>query len=296
MKRIKLSAFVLCWLFLGSSARADHLTYLRGILNTTGTPSALLEIHHSSGPLANSRFPTINSAWHRAGEKFEDATLKGEHFTFEVLEIDLAKETVKTREAGEEHIYRLPMLKRPATVKGWIHLQDADFNKVMDLYSESESRVLLLHPAIDRKLVTLESAWTSPGFGKTELSGAMVTYLDQRGISVIEDGDKFLQLIPSALKTSALPRSKDLPAGAVVSAFYTFQNVDAGRLAELYAALSGRRRKGNEQIYAQPISYFVNRPLSKAELVYGFETVLAWNNVRIVLGDDNTFSIVRAAK
>ena len=208
----------------------------------------------------------------------------------------MAKETVKTREAGEEHIYSLPALNRPATVKGWVHLQDADFNKVMDLYSEYENRVLLLHPAIDRKPVSLESAWASPGFGKAELSGAMVTHLDQRGISVIEDGDRFLQLIPSALKTSAVPRSKDLPAGAAVNAFYTFQNVEAGRLAELYAALSGRRCTGNGPLFARPISYFVNRPLSKAELVYGLEVLLAWNNVRIVLADDNTFSIVQAAK
>ena len=296
MKRIHPLALVLSWLLVSPSARAAHQTFLRGILITTGAPSALFEIHHSFGPPINARSSIINTSWHRAGEKFEDATLKGFHFTFEVLEIDLAKETVKTREAGEEHIYSLPVQIRPATVKGWIHLQDAGFNEIMDLYADCENRVLLLHPAIDCKPVSLEAAWTNQGFGKAEFSAALVKHLDQSGISKVADGDKFLQLIPSVLKTSPSPRSKDLPAGAVVNSTWHFMNVEAGRLADVYAAISGRRRTGNEPIYARPVSYFVSRPLSKPELVYGFETLLAWNNVRIVLGDDNTFSIVQAGK
>lgn len=296
IKRIHSIALVLCWLLLSSPARADHQTFLRGILNTTGTPSALLEIHHSFGPTIKAGPSITNTTWHRAGEQFEDATIKGAHFKFEILEIDLAKETVKTREAGEEHLYSLPVQNRTATVKGWIHLQDAGFNEVMNLYSESENRVLLLHPAIDRRPVSLEAAWPSSGFGTADFSEALVKILGQRGISVVADGDKFLQLIPSTLKTSALPRSKDLPASVAVNTRWTFQNVEAGRLAELYAALSGRRRTGNEPINVRPVSYFVNRPLSKPELVYGLETLLAWNNVKIVVGDDNTFSMVQVAK
>ena len=68
--------------------------------------------------------------------------MKGDHFQFEVLELNLDKETLKTREAGEEHTYNLSAVDRPANARSWLHLENAAFTDVLDLYGELEKRVL----------------------------------------------------------------------------------------------------------------------------------------------------------
>jgi hypothetical protein len=40
----------------------------------------------------------------------------------------------------------------------------------------------------------------------------------------------------------------------------------------------------------------VRQALSKPEVLYVLETLLRWNDARIVLGDDNTFTIEQGAQ
>ena len=299
MKRSHQITLILCGLLLGFSARAEHQTYLRGIVNVPGLQVALLEIQHTLAKPSNAPPVTITtSRLVRAGQQFEDETIKGAHFQFEVLQIDFAKGTVNTREAGEEHIYSLPGPNRPVTAKGWLHLQDAAFNDVIDFYSDLERRVLLQHPAIDRAPVSLEAVWTNQPPTNADVAEALGGCLNQRGISVVVDGAKFLQLVPGALNLAASPRSKDLPAGEaqVGGMTMTLMGIESEKLAEMYGRISGRRRIGNERV-AGSVPYFkVTQPLSKAEVSYALETLLAWNDATILLADNNTFSIVRTAR
>lgn len=297
MKRIHRIILILCCLLLSFPALAEHRTYLRGIVNVPGLQVALIEIQHTLAKPTNAP-PVIitTSRLVRARQQFEDDTIKGAHFLFEVLEVDLAKETVKTREAGEEHIYTLPGPKPSATAKSHFDLQNAAFNDVIDLYSELEKRVLLQHPAIDRAPVSLEAVWTNQAPEKAEVTDVLVKYLNQRGISVVVDGAKFLQLVPSALNLAASPRSKDLPARAAEVGGMTLMGIEAGKLPELYGTHSGRRRIGNEWVAGSVPYLKVTQPLSKPEVLYALETLLAWNDARILLSDDNTFSIVRTSR
>ena len=60
----------------------------------------------------------------------------------------------------------------------------------------------------------------------------------------------------------------------------------------MYAALSGRRNTGNAQLFVDIPYLKIFQPLSQPELLYSFETLLGWNGLKIIPGDDNTFSIV----
>ena len=274
MKGIFQIILLCCGIFLGSSALAEHQTYLRGILNVPGFQAALLEIHHTLVKPTNAP-PVIikTSRFVRDREQFDDETIYGGHFQFEVLEIDMTKETVKTREAGEEHIYTLPATDRPANARGWIHLQDTAFYDVIDLYSELEKRVLLLHPAINRAAVSLQVVWTNQPPATAEATHAILTYLNQRGIAVVVDGSKFLQAIPSDISTKALLRSGELPEASHVIEGMTLETNDAGDLARVYADYSGRHRTGIVPTYRTDLYLKSAQPLSKSEVLYAVERV-----------------------
>lgn len=299
MKRIHLNLLILFCLLLRFSVLAEHRTYLRGIVNVAGLQVALIEIEHTITLAKRTNPPpTIITTSHlvRAGQMFEDATIKGAHFQFEVLEVDFPKATIKTREAGDEHIYSLPGPNPSATAKSHIDLQNAAFNDFIDLYSMLEKRVLLQHPAIVRAPVSLVAVWTNRVPEIAEVTEAFAKYLKQRGIIVVVDGTKFLQLVPNALNLAASPRSKNLPAEAAEDGAVTIIGMEAGKLAEWYSACSGRRRIGNEQVLGRVPYLRANQPLSKPELLYVLETFLNWNDARIIFGGDNTFRIVPAPR
>jgi hypothetical protein len=283
-----------CAVLLSSSAIAEHQTFLRGIVNAPGFQVALLEIEHTLGkPGIVPPVPIKTSRLVRAGERFEDNTIKGAHFQFEVLEIDLAKETVKTREEGKEHTYSLAPPNRPESATSWLDLQNAAFDDVADIYAELENRVLLLHPAIDRTPVSLRVAWTNQPPEKAQVAEALAQHLKQQGISMVVDGAKFLQWVPSSLSLPTLPRSKDLPAGPAEIGGMTLKNTQAERLVEMYATVSKRRRTGNTRVAGSVPYLKISHSLSKAEVMYVLETLLAWNNAKVVLGEDNNFSIAQ---
>jgi hypothetical protein len=296
MKTTHQTILTACCLRLTSSVLAQHQTYLRGVVNVPGFQVALLEIHHTL-KVTNAPPVTIRtSRLVRTSQQFEDDTIKGAHFQFEVLEIDWARETVKTREAGEEHTYSLPAPDRPASAKSWLHLHNATFNDAIDLYSELENRVLLLHPATDRAPLSLDAVWTNQVAEKAQAANAFVNCLNQRGISVVVDGAKFLRLLPSALNPAASPRSKDLPAAPAELGRMTLMNTKAVELAEMYATVSGRRWTGSQSLPGSVPYLNISQSLLRPEVLYVLETLLAWNDARILLGDDNTFSIARPAR
>jgi hypothetical protein len=95
MMRFYRTISLLCCLLGGPSALAEHQTYLRAIVNVPGFQVALLEIDYILEKPSHAPPVVIKtSRLVPAGDHFEDQTIKGAYFRFEVLEADLAKETV----------------------------------------------------------------------------------------------------------------------------------------------------------------------------------------------------------
>jgi hypothetical protein len=93
------------------------------------------------------------------------------------------------------------------------------------------------------------------------------------------------------MSQAASPHSKDLPAGVPEIGAMYLEGVELGTLVQMYAETSGRRRMGSERVMGWVPYLKASQVLSKPEVLYVLETMLGWNNARIVLGDNNTFSI-----
>jgi hypothetical protein len=295
VKRTPQTILIVFCLLPGFSALAEHQTYLRGIVNVPGSQVALLEIQHTL--LRRSNAPpviTTTSELARSGQQFEDKTIKGEHFQFDVLEIDFPTQTVKTREAGAEHSYTLSRGTRPPAAGNWLQLQDAAFKDVIDLYSQLAGRIVLLHPAVERASVSLAADWTTQVPQPAEITDVFNKYFNARGASVILDGDKLVQLVPSRMSQAASPRSKELPAGTAEIGAMNLENADLGALIGWYGSYSGRSRVGSAPLGGSVPYLRVSQALTRPEVLYVLETLLRWNDARVVLGEGNTFSIERA--
>jgi len=165
----------------------------------------------------------------------------------------------------------------------------------MDLYSELASRALLLHPALNHAPVSLEVTWANSVPERVEVTDALTEYLKQGGISVVLDGAKFLQVVPTALREAASPQSKDLAAGPAEGGFL-FENVQANALVDMYGRISGRRRTGSQWAAGVIPYHRTGQTLSKPEALYALQTLLGWTGTKILVNEDNTFSVVPVSR
>jgi hypothetical protein len=278
------TAFVIsCSLLYRNSALAEHQIDLRGIVNVPGHQVAFLQIDKETW--AGS-----------AGDRFKGGT-KGSSYQIDVLEVDLTNEVVKTRIDGEDYTNSLPIPNRPAAAKSWIHLQDIDFQKAMELDGVLSGRTILLHPDVVGTQFSCEDSWVNEVPAKNEIIACFAKSLSQRQAASLVDGDCFLQVIPASMAQTAAFGSKDLSVETVTSGNINFRNVDIGQVIDIYAKLLGRQRKGGNFLNKRGvrINFQSTCALSKAQVIYAFEILFRWNGVNIVLNDDNTFSVSEVA-
>lgn len=224
------------------------------------------------------------------GEHFQDAITGEKRFPVTVLQMDFTNESVTTLVAGKIHTNSLTASIRPATDTSWIHLQSAAFKDAMNLYGELSGRVILLHPEVNRAPVSCQINFTNPAPNKAEITAGFAEWLKVRNASVINDGDTFLQIIPTPMVSTATIGSKDLPAENKSPGMVNFENIPLNQIINIYGQLLGRRRADME-VFQGTIPYFrTSQPLSKPQALYALKTLLAWQGVQIILNDDNTFS------
>jgi hypothetical protein len=276
---------ILGCLFFSHSVEAQHQTYLRGIVNVPGQQMAFLQIDRG--------FWAVHT-----GDHFEDKDRSNARFPIDVLAVDLTNEIVITRIAGDEYTNRLSTPNRPPTATGWIHMQDAEFKVMLDLYGYSSGRVILLHPDISRAAVSCEIVWTNQSPGKAEISNRLGRWFNKRNATAIEDGDAFLQIIPTSMVPTASLHAKDLaadsPAGENMGAgTIHFEGIGVSVVVDIYGKLLSRPCKENAGAGGNIPYFTTTRPLSKAQVMYAFETLLAWSGNKIVLNADGTFSVAR---
>jgi hypothetical protein len=295
MKSFSLSFLAVGWMMCCSSALAEHATHLRGIINLPELRMALVEVKHSLRSGSNTP-PHIISTTRlvKVGESFEDQTIKGAHVQMEILEIDSRNETVKLREDGKDVVCRFAGSDETPTNmlsnKFGCHFQEVRFEDVLDLYSGFRDRTVLIHPKIIWSPVSLRAEAQT----KADIAGILEKAFLERGITTVSDGDKFVLLVPTSLKGRITVRSKDLDA---TSPQYGTIYMDAPitMVMEQYGRILGRTRIGGERIPEGRI-YLRTKMLTKAEVLYAFDTVLAWNGFQIVSGDDNTFIVTHLPK
>jgi hypothetical protein len=161
----------------------------------------------------------------------------------------------------------------------------------VDTYAELTGKTVLAPFALP------SPSGSSPELPKNKTNA--IALLEQEfskvGISVVQDGPCFVRLVPSGerqadpglmplrgaqLHASASPQL--VPAGAV-----SFPATDANQVLEIYAELKGRTILRSRALPAPTMRFKNQCPLTREELVYALETVLALNGLSTV--DDGAF-------
>ena len=273
-------------------AHSDHSTYLRGLINLPELKAALLEVNHSL--VNSSRPPTVFTMTRlvKTGETFVDQTIKGDHIQFEIIEINVGRQTVRLRENGKEIVCGFETGDSPSTnsinslsEKFGVRLQAVRFVDAMDLYSDMKDRTLLIHPAVIGALFSFETLAAD----KSKFVESLEKEFRTRNIQPIPDGKKFIILAPDHIIT--VPRSMELDANSPIYGSLLCH----GPLRDLvtqYAALLGLTQIGSERVVGGWV-YLRTKNLSKAEMSYACGTLLEWSGFKIVVVDDKTFKVVR---
>ena len=289
MKLVALPLVAASFMACGASALTEYEIHLRGLFNLGEWRGALLEVKHS---LARSNRPPVffpsMTRLVKPGEKFEDQTMKGAHINFGILEINTDGERVKLRENGKVSVYGFESIDATAlSTKLGIELQDVRFEDAVDLYSHLTRPTVLVHPKIIWSPVSVRAAARN----ETEAVAAVRKAFLDKGISILADGEKFVLMVPTAIERTITPASEKVDsASPPFSSSYLYSPVST--VIENYGRILERARVGDEPLPTGRV-YLRSRNLSKAEMLYAYDTLLGWNGLKVVLIDDKTFKVVR---
>jgi RNA polymerase sigma factor (sigma-70 family) len=181
---------------------------------------------------------------------------------------------------------------------------NVDLFKVLEIYAEITHRSILRPSAIPAHTFTLKASPTNDA----EAALIMEKALAEKWITSVIDGDKFIMVVHGSQASMAVPHSDEIKTSP--SRFPELQGQDefpgTANLAlasiddvmQIYAGLTHRKPIPNTQIPANTyISFRSQTSLTKAEMIYAFDTLLGWQNIKVTpVGDDSIQAVVTTTK
>ncbi len=196
-----------------------------------------------------------------------------------------------------------PGPKEETISPGTIDFRGADINQFLDIYATLLNRTILRPTDLISSTFALR---TQTPFTKNDVIYLLEAALALNGIASVEDGTNFVQVVPisrvGSLKLQAPPRSpsdplldpKTVPDFRYSHSFVPakgFQSNGPGAVNELvayYAELTSRTAVSTNKIASVPLIFRAQTLLTKPELLYALETILALNGLAISEVDDKT--------
>jgi hypothetical protein len=201
---------------------------------------------------------------------------------------------------------------------GAVNFPATDPNTVLEVYAELKGRTILRTRFLPAPTIHFKNQCP---LTREELVYALETVLALNGLSAVDDGQSFVQIVPIQLRSMIDPHAPASELGAKLfdpkkvpsmgysnpgpqtrlerdlerwqKAFFEFmrlngtRNSSAQHLLELYASLTDRKAEPSREYESSPIWFHVGTPLSKSELLYAIETTFALNNLEIAAGEGN---------
>ena len=188
---------------------------------------------------------------------------------------------------------------------GSIDFSGVDLNQALAFYADMRQRTIL-HPAtLPRPTVSLK---TQCALTREEAIYALAKVFELDGICLVDDGAKFVQVVPMAQRTWVKTRAPKPEPGAKLfdpekvpsmglSSFpgpqrETDRNA-AQRLLEFYADLAGKTAVPEPKYERASIWFHISTPLSKSDLLYAIETTFALNGFAIIPVDGQSIRLDR---
>jgi hypothetical protein len=192
--------------------------------------------------------------------------------------------------------------------KGAINFPSVDINDVLKIYSEFRRRNVL-NPITLPGIISLR---TETLLSIEEVSYALNVVMALNGIAAVDDGEKFVQVVPvvqvNQLKLNApqpdtnatLIAPEGVPrfvpgVGRAPRSPGPLQQLSPGStiddLVQYYATLSGSKYSPDHTYGKQPGFLRITIPVTKAELLYAIETTLHYQGLTITNTTDNTLTL-----
>jgi RNA polymerase sigma factor (sigma-70 family) len=286
-----------------------YTTRLSGLIDLPGYKVALIEVSSPFTNLVRSRDGTrelVSFQTNFVSLKEGESTLQNnipslrDGIRIEVLEVSSATGTVRGNERGERVVYTFDSPEPPPLDGGQtpnVRLQDANFRSVLRIFSELANRTVLPHPRLAYKPVSL----TAFAPDRAAFVEGLKSVLNENHVTTLADGDKFEWVVPedvvhSLPKRSAPPASATMnaPGDSVPAGMTQFVNTPLDPVLEIYAQLIGRKQVGDSWPGRQ-FNLINQTPLTREELRYAFETLLAWQGLKVELVGDKQFRVVRSS-
>lgn len=181
-----------------------------------------------------------------------------------------------------------------------IDLAVAELPFVLDLYSRISSRSVLRPPTLPAATVTLRAAATN----ELEAAAMVERALAEKDIVTIPDGDKFVFAVTKAQAAKVQPRSSQIrkataPSHAsealIPQGTVRFEGATLPQVLQIYAGLLGRKLEAPDRLpTGSGLVHFVARTaLTKEEMIYAFDTLLAWHNLQVIQVGEEHIKAVR---
>lgn len=189
----------------------------------------------------------------------------------------------------------------------------ASGDQVLKFYSELRSRTLLGSSRLPLPPVILR---TQRALTRNQMIYAITVLLALNNIAAVDDGEKFVQVVPVEMLSQVVTNSPKPSANAVVldpkevpkfktegtpvrinqlnqlyrrffhdTPPWTPRPVD--RLVEFYAELTDQKSVPSKTHGLTPVMFEVTTPLTKEELIYAIETILRLEGLEIAKADKN---------
>jgi len=181
-------------------------------------------------------------------------------------------------------------------------------DQALAVYADMRQRTIL-HPAtLPRPTVSLK---TQCALTREEAIYALAKGFELDGICLVDDGAKFVQVVPMAQRAWANTRAPKPEPGAKLfdpekvppiglSPFPSPQTKTdrnaAQRLLEFYANLAAKAAVPEPKYEGARIWFHISTPLSKSELLYAIETTFALDGFAIIPVDDHSIRLGRPAQ
>ena len=173
------------------------------------------------------------------------------------------------------------------------NLQGVDLDQALEIFAYLRGRTIL-RPILHSAPFNLK---TQSSLTRSEASHAFGVVLAMNGIATVDDGNKFVWILPADWRNSAMAAQLDrlqlLPADVSTNSEYSynFQGLDLNQTLEIYADLCARTLL-RPMLPSNPIYLRTTTTLTRNEAIHAFHVVLAMNGIATVDDGDKFVRVV----
>lgn len=165
--------------------------------------------------------------------------------------------------------------------QGMIDFSSADLRQVLEIYGLMRQRTVLRPATLPAPLIRLKA---QPGLSLAEAAYAVETVLALNGIGMVDDGARFVQVVPLAQRARVRTGAPKAEAGAGVMPWglIDFSNADLSDVMAIYSAMRQRTILRPATLPAPTITLKSQGHLTQEEAVYAMAKVFELNGICLV--------------